>query len=149
MKKKLGRPRKTEGEFSTNDLVRAGTVMGLYDQARQNGQKHSAAVSQTVAFINQCHPMMRISETAAKRILAVWRPRRSHTILRFEYSTISGQELAKRGGIEAHPAAVSQDQWSELPAPSGVIPPKSLTTYKVYFGERPNYPRHNRKLPKE
>jgi hypothetical protein len=149
MKKKLGRPRKTKGEFSTNDLVRAGTVMGLYDQARQNGQKHSAAVMQSVELIKQRHPMIRISETEVKRILAVWRPRGSHTILRFEYSMISGEELAKRCGIEAHPAAVSQDQCSKLPVPSGVIPPKSLTTYKVYFGERPNYPRHNRKLPKE
>jgi hypothetical protein len=149
MKKKLGRPRKTDGGISTNDLVRAGTVMGLYDQARQNGQKHSAAVAQSVELIKQHHPMMRISETVVKRILAEWRPRGSHTILRFEYSTISGEELAKRSGIEAHPAAVSQDQCSKLPAPSGAIPPKSLTTYKAYFGERPNYPRHNRKLPKK
>jgi hypothetical protein len=149
MKKKLGRPRKTEGEFSTNDLVRAGTVMSLYDQARQNGHKHSAVVTQSVELIKQRHPMMRISETEVKRILAVWRPRGSHTVLLFEYSTISGEELAKRRGIEAHPAAVSQNQCSKLPAPSGDFPPKSLTTYKVYFGERPNYLRHNRKLPKE
>jgi hypothetical protein len=149
MKKKLGRPRKTKGEFSTNDLVRAGTVMGLYDQERQNGQKHSAAVTQSVELIKQRHPMMRISETVVKRILAVWRPGGSHTILRCEYSMVSGEELAKRCGIEAHPASVSQNQCSKLPAPSGVIPPKSLTTYKFYFGERPNYPRHNRKLPKE
>lgn len=149
MKKKLGRPRKTEGGFSTNDLVRAGTVMALYDQARQNGQKHSAAVMQSVELIKQRHPMMRVSETEVKRILAVWRPRGSHSILRFEYSTVSGEELANRYGIEAHPSAASQYQCSKLPTPSGVIPPKSLTTYKIYFGERPNYPRHNRKQPKE
>jgi hypothetical protein len=137
MKKKLGRPRKTQGEISTDDFMRAGTVMSLYDQARQNGQKHSAAVRQSVELIKQRHPMMRISETELKRILVAWRPRGSHTILRFEYSTISGEELAKRSGIEAHPAAVSQDRWLKLPAPSGVIPPKSLTTYKVYFGDFP------------
>ena len=99
MKKKLGRPRKTEGEFSTNDLVRAGTVMGLYDEARKDGQKHSAAVVQTVELIKERHSMMRISETEVKRILAVWRPRGSHTILRFEYSMISGEELAERCGL--------------------------------------------------
>jgi hypothetical protein len=56
MKKKLGRPRKTEGEILTNDFVRAGTVMSLYDQARQNGQKHSAAGAQLVELIKQRHP---------------------------------------------------------------------------------------------
>ena len=104
-------------------------------EARKNGQKHSAAVTQTVELIKQRHPMMRISETEVKRTLAVWRPRGSHTILRFECSTLSGEELAKHYWIEAQSAAMSQEKSSKLSVPSDVILPKSLTTYKMYFGE--------------
>ena len=149
MKKKLGRPRKTKGEISTNDFMRAATVMSLFDDARKNGQKHSAAVAQSIEVIKQRHPMMRISESEVKRILAAWRPRGSHTILRVECSTLSKEEIAKRYCSESQPAALSEKKGSKLPAPSDVILPKPVTTYKMYFGERPNYPRHNRKPPKE
>lgn len=131
------------------EFERAGLVMSSYDEARENGQKHSAAVAQTVELIQHSHPMMRISETEVKRILAACRPRGSHIILRFECLTLSGKELAKRYRIDAQPAAVSQQKGSTLPAPSNVIFPSSVTTFKMYFGERPNYPRHNQKPPKE
>ena len=78
MKKKLGRPRKKEGVISFWNFQRAGIVMSLYDEARKSGQKHIAAIAQTVELIKQRDPVMRISETEVKRILATWRPRKSH-----------------------------------------------------------------------
>jgi hypothetical protein len=45
--------------------MRAVIVMSLYDEARKNGQKHSAAVTQTVELVKQRDPAMRISETEA------------------------------------------------------------------------------------
>ena len=128
---------------------RASLVMTSYDEARKNGQKHSAAVVQTVELIKQSNPMMRISKTEVKRILAAWRPSGSHIILRIECSMLSKEEIAKQYCSEPQPAAMSQKEGSQLPAPSDVMLPKSITTYKMHFGERPNYPRHNRKPPKE
>jgi hypothetical protein len=148
MEKKLGRPRREKGMISFWNFQRGGIAMSSYDEARKNGEKHSAAVAQTVEFIKQYYPMMRISETEVKRTLAAWRPRRSHTILRIECSTIVGEEVAKPCLIEAQLAAMAEKKEAKLPVPSDVILPKSITTYKMYFGERPNYPRHNRKLPR-
>jgi hypothetical protein len=147
--KKLGRPRKKKGVTSFMNFQRIGLVMHWYDEERTIGQKHSAAVAQTVELIKQNHPMMRISQAEVKRILAALRPRGSHTILRFEGSTLRGEELAKHCRIEAQPAVVSKKKGSKLLAPADVILPKSVTTYKMYIGERPNYPRHNLKPPKE
>jgi len=141
MKKKLGRPRKKEGLISFRDFDRVNMAMSLYHEGRKNGQKHSAAVAQTVESIKQRYPMMRISETEVKRILAAWSPRGSHTILRFEWVSLTRQEIANR--IEGQLAAMSQKKGSKLPAPSDVILPISVTTYKMILGGRPNYPRHN------
>jgi hypothetical protein len=149
MNKKLGRPRKKKGVTPFMNFQRIGLVMHWYDEERTNGQKHSAAVAQTVELIKQNHPMMRISQAEVKRILAALRPRGSHTILRFEGSTVRGEELAKHYRIEAQPAAVFQNKGSKLPAPADDILPKSVTIYRTYCSERPNYPRHNRKPPKE
>jgi hypothetical protein len=149
MKKKPGRPRKTPGLISDREFARAGIVMSVFDEAREKNQKHSAAVVLTVEFIKQRYPMMRISETEVKRILAVWRPRKGHTILRFERSMLSEEELVKFNWIQAQFATLRQKKGLTLPPPSDVIPPKSVTTFKIRIGERPNYPRHNRKIPKQ
>ncbi len=149
MKKKLGRPRNPEGAISPQDFARAGIAMSVYDEARETGQKHSVAVAQTVEFIKQRHPKMRISETEVKRILAKLRPRKSQTILLFERSTPSEEELAKFRCIQEQLRALQQEKGLRLPVPSGVDAAKPVTIYKIRFGERPNYPRHNRKTPKE
>jgi len=149
MKKKLGRPRKTKGVIAYKDFARAGIVMGAYDAARENGQKHSAAVAQSVEFTRQHYPEMRISETGVKRILAKLRPRKSQTILLFERSTPSEEELAKFRCIQEQLRALQQEKGLRLPEPSGVDAAKPVTIYKIRYVERPNYPRHNRKTPKE
>jgi hypothetical protein len=149
LQKKMGRPRKKEGVIVFGDFARAGIVMSMYDEARENGQKHSTAVAQTVELMKQRYPEMRISETEVKRILAEWRPRRGHTILRFERSVLSEEELAKHYWIQDQLAAFPKKEGLKLPATSDVISPKSVMAYKILVGERPNYPRHNRKLPEE
>ena len=89
--------------------MRAGIVMAVYDEARQNDQKHSVAVRQAVEFVKQNYPALRISETAVRRILAEWRPL----------------------------------------LPDINNPSKTATKFVFGFGERPNYPRSNRKITKD
>jgi len=149
MEKKLGRPRKSKGVISAQDFARAGIAMSVYDEARENGQKHSVAVAQSVEFTRQHYPEMRISETGVKRILAKLRPRKSQTILLFERSTPSQEELAKFRCIQEQVRALQQEKGLRLAAPSGVDAAKPVTIYKIRFGERPKYPRHNRKTSKE
>lgn len=127
MKKNMGRPRKKEGEISFEDFLRVGIVGSLYDHAREGGQKHSVAVTQAVELIKKRDPTMRISETLVKCILAAWRPRGSHDILLFKVSTLTGDKLAKLYPNEA---------------------PISVTKFGMTLGDRPIYPRHNRKPPK-
>jgi hypothetical protein len=76
MKKKMGRPRKKKGVISPWAFTRAGIVMSAYDEARENGQKHSVAVRQSVEVIRQLHPKIPISETGVRRILSQFRPRK-------------------------------------------------------------------------
>ena len=132
-------------------FVRAGIVMAAYDEARQNDQKHSVAVRQAVEFVKQNYPELRISETAVRRILAEWRPRNSGTILRFERSTMTADEIAKYRSVREQAAAFQQKEGLNVPMPSDIInnPSKPRIKFLVRFGERPNYPRSNRKGTKD
>ena len=136
LKQKLGRPRKIKGVISESKFARVRIAIGLYDEERKNGQKHSAAVSQTVELIKLRYPMIRISETEVKRILASWHPRESHNNLLIEGLTYTEEERANDSRLE-NPTG-----------PSDVISRNSVTRYQVRFGKRPSYPRHNRKPPK-
>jgi len=148
VKKNLGRPRKIKGVISETKFARVRIAIGLYDEERKNGQKHSAAVAQAVELIKERYPTIRISETEVKRILATWRPRGSHNNLRIDGLTY-GEEGANPSHLEAPMAAASQQRGSDLPGPLDVIRRNLVTRYQVRVGERPNYPRHNRKAPKE
>ena len=148
-KKRLGRPRKIEGVISYREFARAGIVMSLYDGARKSGLKHSSAVVQAVELMEERYAKKRISQTGVKRVLAEFRPRIGKTILQFERSTLTGEDLARFYWIQEQLAALPKRKWLKLPTPSEVIPPKTVAVYKIRFVERPNYPRHNRKPPKE
>ncbi len=91
-KKKRGRPRKAGDTVQLWQFVRAGVAMCAYDEARGSGEKHSAAVRHAAQFVKQLHPEMPISTTEVKRILAAWRPRSSHTIFRFERSSLGAED---------------------------------------------------------
>lgn len=150
MEKKLGRPPKIEGVISYKDFKRAGIVTAVYDERRKDGEKHNVAVKEIVDFIKQHYPSMRISETTVRRILAEFRPRESHVILRFERSTLTGEDLTRwQCRIQERLAHLSQTNELAPPPASDISPRKSVTVYRFRFEERPNYPRHNRKLLKE
>jgi hypothetical protein len=148
MKTKMGRPRKRKGVISSWAFTRAGIVMSAYDEARENGQKHSAAVRQSVEVIRQRHPEIPISETGVRRILSQFRPIGSHVIIRFKRSKLTGEALAKHYWILNQLAAFAQEKGLKSPALSNLYPRKSVAIYQMSFGKRPNYPRHNRKSSK-
>ena len=147
-KRRPGRPRKEAGTMEYTHFVRAGIVMAAYDEARQNDQKHSVAVRQAVEFVKQNYPGLRISETGVRRTLAEWRPRNSGTILRFERSTMTADEIAKYRSVREQAAA---NEGLKVPVPSDIInnPSKPRIKFLLRFGERPNYPRSNRKVTKD
>lgn len=145
MKKKVGRPRKKLGAITDKQFARAGIVMSLYDEARRNGLKHSSAVVQTVELVQRHYRKIRISETGVKRILAEFRPKESETILLFERSTLTGADLERFKWIQEQLTAFQEKECLTLPVPRDVVPPQTVTTYKIRFGNRPYYPRHNRK----
>lgn len=148
-KKKRGRPRKARDTIQFWQFARAARVMSAYDEARGRGEKHSAAVQYAVDFVKQRSPKMRISRTEVKRILATWRPRGSQTILRFEHSSMSEEDIKRRRWILEQVAVLQEKKGLPLPTPPNCDPARNVAVIKLRFAERPNYPRHNRKNPKE
>ena len=146
-----GRPRKEEGTLEYKQFVRAGIVNAAYDEARQSDQKHSVAVRQVVEFVKQKYPELRISETAVRRILAEWRPRNSGAILRFERTIMTEEEIFKYRGVRDQAAAFQQQNGQKVPMLPDINnnPTKTVTKFVFGFGERPNYPRFNRKTTKD
>jgi len=71
---KVGRPKKN-GLQPIWVLERLALVLFAYERARGAGEKHSVAITETVRYVRVTAPLMRISETEVKRILAYWRPR--------------------------------------------------------------------------
>jgi len=125
--------------------MRDGIVMSAYDEARENGEKHSVGVRQAAKVAKQRHPKLRISESGVRRSLAQHRPKKSQTILRYSRVTLAGEDLAKHHGFLAQMAAMSQKNEVDSSAPPAADATRPVTVYKISFGERPNYPRHNRK----
>jgi hypothetical protein len=144
-----GRPRKEEGTLEYKQFVRAGIVNAAYDEARQSDQKHSVAVRQVVEFVKQNYPELPISETAVRRILAEWRPRDSGTILRVERSIMTADEVAKYRSVRDQAAAYQNDLKVPMLPDINNNPTKTVTKFVFGFGERPNYPRFNRKITKD
>lgn len=144
-----GRPRKKDDTIQPWQFARAGMVLCAYDEARGSGLKHSAAVRDAVQFVKQRNPEMPISETAVKRILATWRPRGSQTILRFEHSSMSEEDIKRRRCILERLAMLQGKKALTLPEPPSCGQPRNIAVLTMRFAERPNYPRHNRKNPSE
>jgi hypothetical protein len=149
-KRPRGRPKKDEGTIEFWRFVRVGMVMSAYDEARASGQKHSAAVTQAVDYVRQCCSEMRISETEVKRTLAFYQPRNSQDIFQFKRVTLDDAELVRQRSVLEQAVADLRGKkglWEPLPSIEDL--PKSRTAYAFGFAERPLYPRHNRKIPKE
>jgi len=118
-KTQRGRPRKKEGSIESWQFARAAIVMCAYDEARENGQKHSVAVRCAVDSLRQCSLEMPISETEVKRILSTFRPRRSGIILRFERSILSEEDIKINHWIREQFAALQEKKGITLLAPPG------------------------------
>jgi hypothetical protein len=102
-----------------------------------------------VDTLRRCRPKIRISETGVKRILSTYRPRGSGTILLFERSALSEEDI-KKYRLVREKIAESQDK-------KGItlqqLPPhdKARRGFKftIRYAARPDYPRHNRRAPNE
>jgi hypothetical protein len=148
-KRQRGRPRKKENAIQFWQFGRAAMAMCAYEDARERGDKHGAAVRYAVDVLKQRKPGMRVSETTVKRILAAWRPRGSHTILRFERSSLSEEDLQRNRWIREQLAALQGQKGLKLPMPPDYDLARNGAKFTIRFAERPNYPRHNRKQPRE
>jgi hypothetical protein len=144
-----GRPRKKDDTMKFSCFARAGAAMSAYDDARERGEKHSVAVTHAVDSVRRLYPTMRISRTVVKRILAEFRPRNSGTILRFDRSTLREEEAEKHRWIRSQVALMQENKALTSPVLPSDSLPKTVTTFRIRFAERPNYPRHNLKTPKE
>jgi hypothetical protein len=141
-KKGKGRPRQATNTIPFWQFLRGAAAMCAYDEARERGEKHSVAVGQAADFVRKVHPQMPISETEVKRVLATWRPRGSSTILRLERSSPSEEDVIRHRWLREELTTLNEKKALKLP-----IPQKEITTrIIVRLGERPDYPRHNRKI---
>ncbi len=118
-------------------------VIHAYSKARAGGQKHSAALKEAVEFVRQLDPLMPISETTVKRILAEFRRQSSPIALQTEYLMREGEEAASQRWIHAQMLELAGiKSTSEL---TDQDLRKPLKSFKFGFVNRPNYPRHNAK----
>ncbi len=148
-KRQTGRPRKKADTIQPWQFARAAMVMCAYDEARGRGEKHSTAVQHAVDSVKQCNREMPVSQTEVKRILATWRPRGSRIILRFESKILTEEDIKRHCSIREQLAALQGKNGLKLEVPTNHEVTRSATSLIIYFAEKPNYPRHNRKIPQE
>jgi hypothetical protein len=148
-KRPRGRPKKTEGLIKFWHFVRAGMLMSAFDEARESGEKHSAAVTQAGEDVRQRHPEMPVSETEVRRTLAMYRPRTSRTILRFQRSILDDEKLVRLRSMLMQVAKAKGAKNLSVPPPSIKNLSKNLKAFTFGYFERPLYPRHNRKIPND
>lgn len=78
--KKRGRPRRN-GEKLFWMLVREAVAVFAYGRARKAGLKYSSAITEATNYIRATYPLMKISETEVKRIVARWQPKQAAACL--------------------------------------------------------------------
>ena len=145
--KKKGRPRKN-GAIEPRQFGRAILVISAYDQARKSGEKHSAAVNRAVDFLRQNRPEIPISGTGVKRILADIRSKRSPKTLLVESCRALGTEAEKISEIAARLAVMRKDG-SMAQSHAKINQQQSFAKFTCRIGDRPDYPRHNRRVRKK
>ena len=144
-KRPRGRPRKKQDSIEFWRFARAGIVISAYDEAREKGEKHSVAVRYALDSLRQRSPGMPISETEVRRILSTFRPRGSGTILRFERSTLSEEDIKKHQWIREQIAALQKEKGITLPQLPACGETRRREKFIIRLSKRPDYPRHNRK----
>jgi hypothetical protein len=131
------------------EFGRLAKVTSAYDEARARGEKHSVAVREAVGFLRRYSPTIPISESVVKRILSTFRPKGSGTILRFERSLLSKDEMQRYRWVREQIAALQDKQGLTLPPLPAYDETRRREKFTIRYSERPDYPRHNRKNPKE
>ncbi len=122
-------------------------VLSAYDEARARGEKHSVAVIEAADCVGRYDSEMSISNTGVRRILATFRPQKSETILLFERSVRSEEDLHVNRWIREQVAALRGKKGITLPDTPDYDLSKSNLVLTIRAGTRPHYPRHNRKIP--
>jgi hypothetical protein len=149
IRKKKGRPQKPKDREEFWRFGRSGMVICAYDEAREQGHKHTVAITDAVEFVKQRHPEMPISKAEVRRVLAGWRPRGSQTILRFERKVLTEDEIKKYQQVREQLAELKLQGRKGLKLET--LPDFDLKhrgeAFAIRVAERPNYPRHNRKSP--
>lgn len=148
-KRRRGRPRKKEGAIECWQFVRAAMALCAYHEAREGGQKHSVGVKHAVDFVKQLDPEMPISEAEVRRTVAAWQPRNSQTILRFERSSLSEEDVKLNRWVREQFAEFRGKKGLKLEEPPNYDVAPNVAVFTIRLAERPNYPRHNRKNPQE
>lgn len=148
-KRPRGRPRKLKDSMKPWEFGRLARVSSAYDESRGKGDKHSVAVKEVVDTVKKSSAEVPISETGVKRILSTHRPRGSASILRFERSRLTEEEIKKYRAIQEQAAAFAEKNGinvPKLPTGRGTRRPEK---FMIRYSARPDYPRINRKAPKE
>jgi hypothetical protein len=115
--KKRGRPRKNGEKFFWM-LVREVVAVFAYGRARKAGLKYSSAITEATNYIPATYPLMKISETEVKRIVASWQPKQAATCL-----------------VVSKP----DSQHSIIPTPRGT----KIIAFTIWNRPHPVYPRAN------
>jgi hypothetical protein len=150
MEKRLrGRPKKKDDSIEVWQFGRAAIVVSAYDEARKKGEKHSAAVRDAVDAVRRRNPKVPISETGVKRILSTYRPRGSGTILHFDRSALSEEDIKKHRWFREQIAASQGGKCITLPELPLHDEMRPREKFMIGFSERPDYPRYNCKPPNE
>ena len=148
-KRPRGRPRKLKDSIKPWEFGRFAKASCAYDEFRELGEKHDGAVKEVVATLKQSSPEIPISETGVKRILSKYRPKGSGTILRFERSTLSEEDRKKYRSVLEQATEFCEKMGLPLPQLPVFDETRHREKFLIRFSERPDYPRHNRKAPKE
>jgi len=149
MKRPRGRPKKIKDSIKPWEFGRLARVFSAYDELRERGQKHSAAITEVAGALKQRSPQMPISETGVRRILSKHRPKGSRTILRFERTLLTEEDRERRRRMWEQVAVSQEITGITLPKLPDFAEKRPREAFLFRFSERPEYPRHNRRPPKE
>lgn len=137
-----GRPRKEKDTIKSWQFGRVAMILCRFDEVRRRGDKHSVAIEDVVDSIRQHSPELSISESEVKRTLATWRPREGRTVLFFDRTVRTPEEVEKHCRLREQ---LEGKRGLKLEVPPSNNSAGSTEVFRIRFGERPNYPRHNRK----
>jgi hypothetical protein len=139
-----GRPKK-EGVKPGWTLFRSFLVLHAYNEARAKGDKHAAAITESVSAVRSRAPGMKISESEVKRVLAEFQSKDSDGSWIITEGVAHGPELALWLDNLECLAAIARRSRGKLKVsiPDGKFQSRVLKMWTIQVGPRPHYPRSN------